>query len=66
MLSTVNLHPYTKVLAVRGGVVDIHGTPATSWTRLAATAEEGATTITLDPPVTNWKVGMRNRQLIGR
>ena len=43
-----------KVLGVApGGIIDLHGTPQTvTWTRLAATAAAGASTITLAEPVT--------------
>jgi plastocyanin len=49
----------TKFLgAMGGGVIEIHGSSrtATSWTRLAATAEVGATQITLAEAV-NWQIG---------
>ncbi|KAM8882915.1 PKHD1 like 1, tandem duplicate 1 [Synchiropus picturatus] len=46
-----------KTLAVREGTLDLHGMPVPqTWTRLAATAAAGATTITLEKKVT-WKVG---------
>jgi len=39
------------------GDLEIHGSPATpTWTRLAATAQAGASLLTLSTPV-NWKVG---------
>ncbi|XP_048254094.1 fibrocystin-L-like [Haliotis rufescens] len=46
-----------KTLAVREGILDLHGkvTPVT-WTRLAVTATAGDTTIVLQHPV-NWEVG---------
>src|SRR5207245_2930785 len=41
-----------------GGRMDVHGAPMPrTWTRLAATANTGATSITLDQPVPGWKVG---------
>ncbi|KAM9824037.1 PKHD1 like 1, tandem duplicate 1 [Neosynchiropus ocellatus] len=44
-----------KTLAIREGTLDLHGKPVPqTWTRLAATAAEGATTITLEKKVT-WK-----------
>ncbi|XP_012942613.1 fibrocystin-L [Aplysia californica] len=47
----------TKTLAVREGTLDLYGTPvAYTWTRLAATAAAGATTITLEQEV-DWQAG---------
>uniref|UniRef100_A0A672GWY5 Polycystic kidney and hepatic disease 1 (autosomal recessive)-like 1 n=1 Tax=Salarias fasciatus TaxID=181472 RepID=A0A672GWY5_SALFA len=47
----------TKTLAVREGVLDLHGIPVpVPWTRLAATATSGSTTLTLMQAVT-WKAG---------
>jgi len=46
-----------KVIAVRNGVLDMHGVPRTpTWTSLGATANPGDTTITLITAV-DWKVG---------
>lgn len=46
-----------KFIAVRNGVLDIHGDPRTpSWTMLETTAVVGSTSITLQESV-NWKVG---------
>jgi hypothetical protein len=45
-----------KNIAVRLGTLDLHGLPKLpTWTRLAATARAGATTIELSQPV-NWLV----------
>ena len=44
-------------MALRDGIVDIHGTPSTStWTKLANTAEVDSSNITLVQPV-NWSIG---------
>lgn len=49
----------SKVLAVfPGGVLDIHGAPRTSWTRLGQTAGAGAVTLTLSEAV-DWIAGDR-------
>ena len=46
-----------KVLACRGCTLDLHGAPTLrSWTRLAATAAAGSSTLTLVEPV-DWPVG---------
>ncbi|XP_068189914.1 fibrocystin-L-like [Antennarius striatus] len=46
-----------KTLAVREGVLDLHGIPVpVTWTYLAQTAPQGSTTITLMKEVT-WKAG---------
>ncbi|XP_078698697.1 fibrocystin-L-like isoform X2 [Branchiostoma floridae x Branchiostoma belcheri] len=46
-----------KVLGVRQGTLDLHGSPVpVTWTRLAQTAAPGATTLVLEQPVT-WKAG---------
>ncbi|XP_069478234.1 fibrocystin-L [Ambystoma mexicanum] len=46
-----------KTLAVREGILDLHGLPVpVTWTRLAQTAEAGACTLLLHDAVT-WKVG---------
>ncbi|KAK3532561.1 hypothetical protein QTP86_024146, partial [Hemibagrus guttatus] len=46
-----------KTLGVREGVLDLHGIPIPiTWTRLAQTANNGSSTITLMDAVT-WKVG---------
>ena len=55
----VDAIPYgTKGIAIaNGGTLELHGALATpSWTRLSATAQIGATTLTLDDSV-QWKVG---------
>ncbi|KAM7384668.1 hypothetical protein PAMA_011835 [Pampus argenteus] len=47
----------TKTLAVREGVLDLHGIPVpVPWTHLAQTATKGSVTLTLMKAVT-WKVG---------
>jgi cell migration-inducing and hyaluronan-binding protein len=48
----------TKVLGVMGGTLDLHGRRVKGWTRLAKTAQPGASTVTLagDRP---WKAGDR-------
>lgn len=49
----------TKVLAVLpGGTLDLHGESRVSWTRLAATAAPGATTLQFVDPV-DWRTGDR-------
>lgn len=46
-----------KVLALRDGIVDIHGMPTTpTWTKLETTAEVESSNITLIQPV-NWTIG---------
>ncbi|XP_069076730.1 fibrocystin-L-like isoform X2 [Pleurodeles waltl] len=46
-----------KTLAVRGGILDLHGLPVpVTWTRLAQTAEARSSTLILQDAVT-WKVG---------
>eukprot|EP00058_Branchiostoma_floridae_P026715 XP_002612206.1 hypothetical protein BRAFLDRAFT_108902 [Branchiostoma floridae] len=46
-----------KVLGLRNGTLDIHGSPVpVTWTRLAQTASTGATTLVVEQPVT-WKAG---------
>uniref|UniRef100_A0A8C5R062 PKHD1 like 1 n=1 Tax=Leptobrachium leishanense TaxID=445787 RepID=A0A8C5R062_9ANUR len=46
-----------KTLAVREGILDLHGLPVpVTWTHLAQTAEAGTSTITLKQSVT-WKAG---------
>ncbi len=47
-----------RVFGVMGGTVDLHGSPDVAWTSLAATAPAGATSITLQQPVT-WQPGER-------
>ena len=45
------------MLALRDGIVDIHGTPTTStWTKLASTAVVDSSNITLVQPV-DWSIG---------
>eukprot|EP00026_Physarum_polycephalum_P001401 Phypoly_transcript_01402.p1 GENE.Phypoly_transcript_01402~~Phypoly_transcript_01402.p1 ORF type:complete len:620 (+),score=52.01 Phypoly_transcript_01402:781-2640(+) len=44
--------------AVGGGVIDLHGATLVSWSRLAVTANPGATTILLYNPV-DWQIGMQ-------
>lgn len=52
-------HTGSKVLAVMGGVLDLHGEPrGLSWTRLARTARAGATQLLLERPV-DWGPGDR-------
>ncbi|KAM9839131.1 PKHD1 like 1, tandem duplicate 1 [Aulostomus maculatus] len=47
----------TKTLAVREGILDLHGIPVpVPWTHLAQTATNGSTTLTLMKAVT-WKAG---------
>ncbi|XP_078254550.1 PKHD1 like 1, tandem duplicate 1 [Rhinoraja longicauda] len=47
----------SKTLAVREGTLDLHGLPIpVTWTHLAETAEEGASTIRLQKAVT-WRAG---------
>ncbi|KAK2887447.1 hypothetical protein Q8A67_015675 [Cirrhinus molitorella] len=47
----------TKTLAVREGVLDLHGIPVPmTWTRLSQTAQSGSNTLTLMDAVT-WKTG---------
>ncbi len=49
----------TKVLAVLpGGTLDLHGARRLAWTRLAATAEAGATVLQLERPH-DWRAGDR-------
>ena len=49
----------SKMIAVYGdGVLDLHGEPRTSWTRLAATAQAGATQLELERAV-DWRPGDR-------
>lgn len=49
-----------KMLGVYpGGALELHGEPRTGWVRLAATAAAGATTLTLDAPLTGWRAGDR-------
>lgn len=46
-------------IAVQGGTLDVHGTaPVEAWTRLAATAVAGSTTVTLEQ-APGWQVGDR-------
>jgi hypothetical protein len=43
-----------------GGRMELHGAELSrTWVKLAATASRGSTTVTLDQPVTGWKVGDR-------
>ena len=49
----------TKVLAVLpGATLDLHGEPRLGWTRLAATASAGSSTLALSEPV-SWRPGDR-------
>jgi cell migration-inducing and hyaluronan-binding protein len=48
----------TKVLGVMGGTLDLHGRKTKGWTRLAATAQPGATQIEL-ASAPNWRAGDR-------
>jgi hypothetical protein len=46
-----------KTIAVRGGGIDMHGTPVVpAWTQLGATVDAGGGELVLKEPV-NWKVG---------
>lgn len=47
-----------RVLAVMGGTMELHGRPDISWTRLAATAVAGATSLELEQTV-GWRPGER-------
>ncbi|XP_051729532.1 LOW QUALITY PROTEIN: fibrocystin-L-like [Ctenopharyngodon idella] len=57
-LRSIELPVYgTKTLAVREGVLDLHGIPVPMpWTRLSQTAQYGSNTLTLMDAVT-WKTG---------
>ncbi|OMJ78805.1 hypothetical protein SteCoe_21333 [Stentor coeruleus] len=46
-----------KVIAIRGGLVDIHGKFKTSWTVLDSTIDPGSSSLTLKSDVTNWNPG---------
>ena len=46
----------TKVLGVMGGTIDLHGRSVVPWTRLGATAQPGATKLTLERDVA-WRPG---------
>ncbi|OGC84991.1 hypothetical protein A3F55_01215 [Candidatus Adlerbacteria bacterium RIFCSPHIGHO2_12_FULL_53_18] len=56
--STENIHGAgTKFLmAMGGGVIQMHGRPQVSWTKLYATAAKGATQIKVSEPV-SWEIG---------
>ncbi len=43
---------------MKGGQLDVHGVNVKSWTRLSATADKGATTVTVSDS-TGWKAGDR-------
>ena len=45
-----------KVLAVRGGTIDLYGRSRNSWTKLEGTANAGTNTLTLAWDV-DWEVG---------
>ncbi|HYC32109.1 MAG TPA: G8 domain-containing protein [Gemmatimonadales bacterium] len=45
-----------RVLGVTNGTLDLHGEPRTGWTRLAATAPTGATTLVL-ATAPDWRAG---------
>ena len=45
-----------KVIAVRNGVLDLHGRPGVAWTRLARSVEWGNNTLHLAEPV-DWRAG---------
>jgi hypothetical protein len=47
-----------KVLGVTGGTLEVHGERRLNWTKLGATADEGATQITLDK-APGWRPGDR-------
>jgi hypothetical protein len=59
--STPELPIYgAKLIAVRRGSLDLHGTARSpSWTQLAATAEAGASTLQLAVAPTGWRIGDR-------
>lgn len=46
-----------KVIAVRGGVLDIHGKFKSSWTVLDSTVTPGSSSLTLNSDVINWNAG---------
>ena len=48
-----------KVLAVRGGSLDLHGMPTTSWVRLAKDVTFGEWEIEVDQDLVNWNPGDR-------
>lgn len=48
----------TKVIGVMGGVLEVFGEPRTGWTRLTATAAQGATQISVEN-ASDWRVGDR-------
>ena len=53
----MNVETLPAIIAC-GGRWDIHGAPLNrTWVKLGATAESGATTVTLAEPVTGWRVG---------
>ena len=47
-----------KVLGVMGGALEVHGETRLSWTKLGATADKGATQITLEQ-APDWRAGDR-------
>jgi hypothetical protein len=47
---------YKSIMVMSGGTLELHGKKRTSWTNVAATANAGATQITLTQPV-DWEVG---------
>ena len=48
----------TKVTAVRNGTIEMHGKPVgVTWTKLSATANAGATSITVKDSISNWPIG---------
>ncbi len=44
------------LMAMNGGLIDLHGSPRVSWTKLGATADSGSTRLKLREPV-NWQIG---------
>ena len=47
-----------KGIGVREGLIQLHGRPiVNTWTRLASTAEAGASDITVEADVSDWRVG---------
>lgn len=44
------------LMAMNGGLLDLHGTPQVSWTKLASTASIGSTSLVLNEPV-GWRIG---------
>jgi cell migration-inducing and hyaluronan-binding protein len=49
----------TKVLAVDGGTLELHGQTASSWLRLGTTAHAGSNQLILEEPPADWDPGAR-------